>query len=78
MATDPLAPRPLKLTAADGYPLAATLYPASKPVGQILVGSATGVPQGFYRRFAEYAASHGYTTLTLDYRGIGGSAQGTG
>ena len=74
MATDPLAPRPLKLSAADGYPLAATLYPASKPIGQILVGSATGVPQGFYRRFAEYAASHGYTTLTLDYRGIGASA----
>ncbi|MEH6800362.1 MAG: alpha/beta fold hydrolase [Halopseudomonas sabulinigri] len=66
--------RPLTLTAADGYPLSATLYSAKAPVGQVLIGSATGVPQGFYRRFAEYAASRGYSTLTLDYRGIGGSA----
>jgi len=69
-----LAPQSLTLTAADGYPLCATLYPAHAPIGQILVGSATGVPQGFYRRFAEYAASRGYNTLTLDYRGIGASA----
>jgi predicted alpha/beta hydrolase len=29
------------------------------------------VPQLFYRHFAEFAAGQGYTTLTLDYRGIG-------
>ncbi|MBP76160.1 MAG: alpha/beta hydrolase, partial [Pseudomonadales bacterium] len=74
MATESLAPRDLTLTAADGYQLAGTLYPASQPRGQILVGSATGVPQGFYRRFAEFAARNGFTTLTLDYRGIGASA----
>ncbi len=74
MSTKVIAPQPLTLNAADGYALSATLYPAAQPIGQLLVGSATGVPQGFYRRFAEYAASRGYTTLTLDYRGIGGSA----
>ncbi|MGB3596689.1 alpha/beta hydrolase family protein [Pseudomonas neustonica] len=74
MNSETIASQALTLTAADGYPLSATLYPASQPIGQLLVGSATGVPQGFYRRFAEYAASRGYSTLTLDYRGIGGSA----
>ena len=33
-----------------------------------MIAGATGVPQRFYRGFAQYAAAHGYTTLTLDYR----------
>lgn len=79
LPTTPLAAQPaipfrqLSLQAADGYTLAATLFPAQQPIGQILVGGATGVPRGFYRRFAEYAASRGYSTLTLDYRGVGDS-----
>jgi predicted alpha/beta hydrolase len=76
-------PRDLRLTAADGTRLAATHHtpaepdvPGSKPSESpwIVVGSATAVPRGFYRRFAEYAASRGAHVLTLDYRGIGGSA----
>jgi predicted alpha/beta hydrolase len=31
------------------------------------------VPQGFYRRFAQFAASQGFAVMTLDYRGIGRS-----
>ena len=34
MATESLAPQGLTLTAADGYQLAATLYPASEPRGR--------------------------------------------
>jgi predicted alpha/beta hydrolase len=68
----------LQLGAADGVRLAATRYPAATPLrGRIVVGSATGVPQGFYRRFARFAQAHGYETLTLDYRGIGLSAPAT-
>jgi predicted alpha/beta hydrolase len=37
------------------------------------VAGATGVPQGFYRRFAQFASSQGYAVMTLDYRGIGQS-----
>jgi predicted alpha/beta hydrolase len=62
----------LTLTAADGYRLAATLFPASTDQW-IVVGSATAVPRGFYRRFAAYAQSRGLNVLTIDYRGIGGS-----
>ncbi len=68
----------LTIHAADGYPLAATIYPASgTPRGHLIVGSATGVPQGYYRRFAEFAAARGYRVMTLDYRGIGLSAPAT-
>jgi len=64
----------LTLIAQDGYRLGATLYPArGDETARIVVGSATGVPQGFYRRFAEYASERGYTVLTMDYRGVGSS-----
>jgi predicted alpha/beta hydrolase len=66
--------QPLTLIAQDGYRLGATLYPArGAETARIVVGSATGVPQGFYRRFAEYASERGYTVLTMDYRGVGSS-----
>lgn len=70
----PVRAEPLQLLAADGYPLSATLYPAVTPRAHLIVAGATGVPQGFYRRFAEFAARQGYSTLTFDYRGIGRSA----
>lgn len=60
--------------ALDGYPLAGTRFAAGgAPRGTLLVAGATGVPQGFYRRFAEYASERGYEVLTFDYRGIGRS-----
>ena len=60
------------LAARDGYPLTAQRYAAvGAPRGHLIVAGATGVPQRFYRSFAQYAAAHGYTTLTLDYRGVG-------
>ncbi len=63
----------ITLHAADGYQLVATLYAATAPRAQLIVAGATGVPQGFYRRFAEHARTRGFTVLTLDYRGIGQS-----
>jgi predicted alpha/beta hydrolase len=71
-------PVPVRLKAADGYELSATKYPAKEPVrGHIVVAGATGVPQGFYRRFAVHACDQGFTVLTLDYRGIGQSRPAT-
>src|SRR5690606_2869129 len=63
-----------ELTAADGYVLGASRYsPNSPPVARLVIAGATAVPQGFYRRFAQYAAARGFETLTFDYRGIGRS-----
>jgi predicted alpha/beta hydrolase len=66
---------PLTVAARDGYPLAATLFASPAPdAPAVLVGSATGVPRVFYARFARFLASRGLSALTLDYRGVGGSA----
>ena len=70
----PSAAEPLTLTPRDGYPIQALRYAARGAVrGHLIVAGATGVPQTFYRPFAEFASARGYTTLTLDYRGIGQS-----
>ncbi len=67
-------PASFSVTAADGYVLGATRYPADDPRARIVMAGATGVPQRFYRHFAEYAAARGYDVITFDYRGVGESA----
>ncbi len=66
--------QPFSIAATDGYPLSARRYSAAAPRGIVLIAGATGVPQAFYRRFAEYSACEGYDVATFDYRGIGESA----
>lgn len=62
-------------TASDGYLLIGTLYTPEHGIkANIVLCSATGVPQAFYRRFAEYATQFGYQVLTFDYRGVAQSA----
>ena len=76
--TTPPSAQALTLIAADGYRLQAMHYAtAGAPRARIVIGGATGVPQRFYRRFAEHAAAQGFATLTLDYRGIGLSKPAT-
>ena len=77
-STTPPSAQALTLIAADGYRLQALHYAtAGAPRALIVIGGATGVPQRFYRRFAEHAAAQGFATLTLDYRGIGLSKPAT-
>jgi predicted alpha/beta hydrolase len=62
----------INLVTQDGYPIAARPFKCPGAVrARLMVAGATGVPQSFYQAFAEFAASQGYETLTLDYRGIG-------
>lgn len=62
----------LPVSARDGLRLAATLYGGGDgPV--VVVASAMGVPQRFYRPFARDLAAGGFRALTFDYRGIGAS-----
>lgn len=66
------------LVTQDGYPIATRLFRCTGSVrARLIVAGATGVPQTFYQAFAEFAASQGYETLTLDYRGIGLSKPST-
>ncbi|MEM8982579.1 MAG: alpha/beta fold hydrolase [Pseudomonadota bacterium] len=62
------------LRALDNYPLAATLYrPEVANDTVAIINSATAVPRQFYHQFAWALAGSGFTVLTYDYRGIGGS-----
>jgi predicted alpha/beta hydrolase len=51
-----------------------TFEPSAAPLASIIIPCAMGVPQNFYKRFAEWLAGQGYLAITFDYRGIGLSA----
>ena len=65
-------PKRFSIAAADGWPLAATLFPGTGP-GTVVIGSASGVKRRFYEPFAAWLSSRGPSVLTFDYRGIGDS-----
>jgi len=69
--------RQITIKADDGYVLAAILHvpPSGAPAAPLtVIASATGVPQGYYGRFATYLAETGRPALTFDGRGIARSA----
>lgn len=67
----------ISLTTSDGYKLVGQKYSSTGAIrGNIVLAGATGVPQGFYRKFASYAVAQGFNVLTFDYRGIAQSKQG--
>ena len=64
----------LMLPARDGVKLAATRFDATPPFrGALLLNGGTGIPRQLYAPFASYLAGRGFTVLSYDYRGIGGS-----
>jgi predicted alpha/beta hydrolase len=65
----------LIIPACDDYGLAGTVYqPNDNPTNTaVTINTATAVPQQFYKPFATFLAEQGYTVITYDYRGIGGS-----
>lgn len=64
----------LVLPARDGVGLAGTLFKPGWPNGAaVLINGGTGIPRQFYGAFARHLAMRGFTVLTYDYRGIGGS-----
>src|SRR3954463_14025945 len=66
----------ITVPAADGYPLAATLFlPRGAKRHAVLINAATATPRKIYRRFPSYLARRGCAVLPYDYRGIGGSRQ---
>lgn len=59
---------------SDNYRLKGNKFEAKCSLkGRVIVAGATGVHQGFYRRFANFASDRGFETITFDYRGIGES-----
>jgi predicted alpha/beta hydrolase len=71
----PVIGRSLTIPARDGYPLAATSFEPDAPAkGTVILGPAAAIPARFYGSLARHLATHGYRSLTFDYRGIGASA----
>jgi predicted alpha/beta hydrolase len=69
-----MRPTALRIAAADGYSLGATLFAPDTPNGRVVaVNAAMGVKRGFYAPFALYLAERGFTVVSYDYRGIGDS-----
>jgi predicted alpha/beta hydrolase len=66
----------LSLRASDGYQLTGSHFEAESDQYIVMAG-ATGVPRGFYRRFAQFAQQRGVNVITTDYRGIGDSKPAT-
>ena len=62
---------------SEGATLSGTLFrPDGDIAAALIIHPAVGAPQGFYRAFAEWAASEGRLCLTYDYRDMGASATG--
>ena len=49
-------------------------YPALVPNGTtVIIAGAMGVPQSFYRHFAQWLSEQGFHAVTFDYEGVGQS-----
>jgi predicted alpha/beta hydrolase len=63
-----------KITARDGYQLAATVFGDLRSCRRVVViSSATAAVRRFYRYYAQALVAAGYAAVTYDYRGIGDS-----
>ncbi|MDO5658426.1 MAG: alpha/beta fold hydrolase [Paracoccus sp. (in: a-proteobacteria)] len=62
---------------AKGATLSGLFYPPQgKARAHLVLHGATGVPQGYYAGFAQWAAAQGVGVLTYDYRDFGASTTG--
>jgi len=66
--------RQLRIPAADGYLLAATVFGDAEPGrGAVLIVPATGVVRRIYAEYARHLAADGFAVVTWDWRGTGES-----
>lgn len=64
------------ITTRDKITLSATLYrPETHSDYTVLIAGAMGMPQRFYRHYAQWLAEQGCVVLTFDYRSIAASRQ---
>lgn len=72
-------PRDISFNAADGTPLAGTLFEPLQSTetakGAVLIAGALSVTKRFYAPFAQWLAARGYRVMSFDLRGIGASRQ---
>lgn len=57
----------------DNFQLAGTLYESAPSRQVVIINTGTGILRRYYDGFAQYLCENGFTVVTYDYRGIGGS-----
>ena len=63
-----------KIKIASNYEiLSATIFEANQSDKVLIIASATGIKQKFYKKFSFFLAKNGITVITFDYYGIGRS-----
>lgn len=67
--------KPIEIKTNDNNYIVANIYEADNSETVLIIASATGVKQSFYKKFAEYLCTKGITVITFDYSGIGESLQ---
>jgi len=60
----------IEIKTTNGYSITAQIYEAGKNA-VLIIASATGIKQGFYKKFADFVSANGITVITFDYAGIG-------
>ncbi|WP_159610756.1 serine aminopeptidase domain-containing protein [Glutamicibacter sp. JC586] len=72
MLTQDIAGESVRILVTTRDSVQATVFrPYAEITGVLIIHPATATPQGFYRAFAQSAASRGLLTITYDYRGTG-------
>jgi len=66
----------VEINNSDNQPIVLNVYEAALIKDILIIASATGVKQSFYKKFAAYLASKGISVITFDYTGIGKSLKG--
>jgi len=70
--------RHLRIPAADGFPLAATVFEPTGGAEQVvLIVPATGVVRRIYADYARHLVQAGFAAVTWDWRGTGESRPGS-
>ena len=73
LAAEPPAPRDVDITAADGFKLRATYYPAAKPGPAVLLLHMCNTDRKSWAPLAPQLAAAGISALAVDNRGFGES-----
>ena len=61
----------IAFTTQDQQVLQGFFFPCENPKALILLASALGVPQQYYKHYATFLAQAGFQCMTFDYRGTG-------
>ncbi|AOM76308.1 alpha/beta fold hydrolase [Pedobacter steynii] len=66
----------VQIKTGKGYFITGSIFEAKDNHTVLVISSATGVKQSYYRKFSEFIANNGITVMTFDYSGIGNSLNG--